>query len=77
MNGARKSQMLAIVSLLLGILSVTCLCPLAGIPAIITGIIAYRRAHKLPDQFGGAAFAIAGLVMGSLALCLSSLEIIT
>jgi hypothetical protein len=64
MNGVKRNETLAIVSLVLGILSVTCFGLLAGIPAIITGIIAYSRTRNLPEQYGGGGFAIAGLVMG-------------
>lgn len=78
MNGVSRSEALAIVSLvlgilslLLGILSVATFAFLVGIPAVIgsiaaitTGIVAYSRARKLPEQYGGAGYAIAGLMMG-------------
>jgi len=82
MNGAKKSRRLAIVSLVLGILSVVSLVfgilsmpllrLLAGIPAIIAGVIASWRTHKLPEQYGGAGFAIAGLVMGCVSLLVTA-----
>jgi hypothetical protein len=48
----------------LGFISVTCLGLITGLPAIITGHIAYGRARKAPEQIGGARFAKAGFVMG-------------
>lgn len=80
MNRAHKNKTLAIVSLVFGILSVvglvvgtpsvTCLALLGVPPAIVTGIIAYSRARRLPEQYGGAGFAIAGLVTGCVSLLL-------
>ena len=64
METIKKSSGLAIASLVLGILSVTCLGLLAGIPAIILGHIAHKRARKQPDQYSGAGLAIAGFVTG-------------
>jgi len=89
MNGVRKSETLAIVSLVLGafslslgILSLTCFGLLAGIPAviagisaIITGIVAYSRARRLPEQYGRAGYAVAGLLMGCFGFCAFMLSI--
>ena len=64
---AGQQSGMAITSLVLGILSLfTCL--ITGIPAIITGHIAHSRARRQPGQFGGAGFAVAGLVMGYLSI---------
>jgi hypothetical protein len=57
---------LAVASLILGILSVTCLGILAGIPAVITGHMARGRTRRQPDQFAGAGMALAGVIMGYL-----------
>jgi len=68
-----KKQGLAITSLVLGILSIL-ICVLGilpGIPAVITGHVARRRARKQPDQHGGAGFALAGLITGYLGAALS------
>src|SRR5262245_56978849 len=46
--GQRQNKTLATVSLVLGIMSVSCLWILAGIPAIITGHIAQSRARRSP-----------------------------
>ena len=55
---------LAITSLVLGLLSLTCFGFLAGIPAIICGHMARARARRSPGQYGGAGFALAGLITG-------------
>jgi hypothetical protein len=55
---------MAISSLALGILAIVCFGLFAGIPAIILGHLAYSRARKTPDQYGGSGLAIAGFVMG-------------
>lgn len=67
---SRKSGM-AIRSMVLGILSLTCLGFLAGIPAIILGHIAYGRTQKRPDKYSGLGMAIAGFVMGYISLVYS------
>jgi len=54
----------------LGILSFVGCSIIAGIPAIITGHIAYNRSRKAPQQFGGGGLAIAGFAMGYLSLAL-------
>jgi hypothetical protein len=64
---------LAIVSFVLGLSSfVLCLNALTGIPAILCGHIARRRALRVPVQYGGSGFAMAGLLLGYLSI-LSSL----
>ncbi len=59
-----KSQGMAVSSLVLGILSFVCLGPLGGVPAIILGHKAYRRARSAPEQYCGEGLAITGLVLG-------------
>ncbi len=59
---------LAIASLVLGILSLVCVGPFAGIPAIICGHIARARTRRFPAVYGGAGFALAGLIMGYIGL---------
>lgn len=51
---------LAIASLVLGILSILGTGPIAGIPAIITGIMALK-------QPGSRSMALTGLILGSIA----------
>jgi hypothetical protein len=68
-----KSGM-AITSMVLGIASFAlCLGFLSAIPAIITGHIAYNRAKKFPGQFAGGGMAMAGFILGYVALVFSLL----
>lgn len=64
MSATTKRQGMAVASLVLGILSLLCFGPLAAIPAIILGHIAYSRSRKAPDQYEGGGLAIAGFVTG-------------
>jgi hypothetical protein len=64
MSDENKRSGMAIASLVLGILSVICFGVLAGIPAIILGHVAHRRARKTPDTYGGPGLALAGFVLG-------------
>ena len=59
---------LAITSFVLGLLSLVCLSLFAGIPAVICGHVARGRARRLPQQYGGVGFALAGLIMGYVSL---------
>ncbi len=54
----------AIWSLVLGILSVTCLGLLAGIPAVILGTVAKRKIGESGGMIRGQGLATAGLVLG-------------
>ena len=64
---------LAITSFVLGLLSPVCFGLLAGIPAIICGHLARARARRSPAQYGGAGFALAGLILGYVSLVISLL----
>jgi hypothetical protein len=55
---------LAVTSFVLGLVSLVCFGFLTGIPAIICGHIAHSRARRLPAQYGGTGFAIAGFALG-------------
>ena len=59
---------LAITSFVLGLLSLVCFSILAGVPAIICGHMARGRARRSPGQYGGAGFALAGLILGYVSL---------
>jgi competence protein ComGC len=61
---------LAVTSLVLGILSLVCLGPLTGIPAIICGHIARKRSRQSPAEYGGPGMATAGLALGYASLAL-------
>lgn len=67
-----QSKVLAIVSLLVGILSIP-LCflwisPLTGLIAIITGVLAVKKAGSDPARYGGKALAIIGIMLGAIFL---------
>lgn len=66
--GQKKKSGLAITSLILGILGVTCCFVFAGIPAVICGHIARGKARREPQSHGGEGMALAGLIMGYLSL---------
>ncbi len=75
------SSTLAVVSLILGISSLTVgwCCSLALVlapAALITGIIAKSRADKQPDLYTGRGMAIGGIIMGAVSLALYILFII-
>ena len=58
----------AVASLVLGILSVICLGPLTGIPAIVCGHLARSRIRRQAGAVPGGGLALAGLIMGYLSL---------
>ena len=70
-SAAGEKKGLAITSLVLGILSVTCLMLIAGIPAIIAGLMALNRSRRRPAEYGGRGLAIAGIVMGAVSIMLT------
>jgi Domain of unknown function (DUF4190)/GYF domain 2 len=60
---------LAIASFVLGVVSFAlCTGILTGIPAIICGHVAKNRTRQAPEQYGGAGFASAGLILGYLSV---------
>lgn len=61
---AQTQNGLSNASLVLGILSCLGLSCLTGIPAIITGHMAFARAKKNPEIYGGSGQALAGLILG-------------
>jgi hypothetical protein len=73
---AKPENNLSIVSLVLGILSLACLGFLSGIPAIITGHMAYNRSKKDPARYGSAGTALAGLVLGYIGTALTTIALI-
>lgn len=66
-GAGQKTNTLAIVSLVLGIL---CCIPFASIAAIVTGVIAMKQIDQDPTQTG-KGLAIAGAVLGGLSLLMS------
>ncbi|MEQ1644241.1 MAG: DUF4190 domain-containing protein, partial [Pyrinomonadaceae bacterium] len=62
-----ENKTLAIVSLVLGIVSLCCyVSPLTGLGALITGFMAMKNVNNDPAQYGGKGLAIAGMVTGGL-----------
>ncbi len=61
---------IAIASLVLGILGVTCLSVLAGIPALVLGILALNRVNRSAGTLAGKGQSIAGIVMGGISIVL-------
>lgn len=66
-----KNSGLAIWSLVLGILSLTCFYILTAIPAVICGHVAMSRIKRSGGALCGNGLAIAGLVTGYLGIALS------
>jgi uncharacterized protein DUF4190 len=65
----------ATASLVFGILSLTCLSILAGIPAIILGHLSRGEVKRSMGRLGGGGMALAGLIMGYISIGLSLLFI--
>lgn len=64
---AGQNKTLAIVSLVLGIISLCCyVSPLTGIAALITGFLAMKKANNDPSNYGGKGLAIAGMITGGI-----------
>jgi len=61
-----QNQTLAIVSLVLGIASILFCAGLTGPPALITGIMAKKKATNNPAEYGGAGLALGGIITGIL-----------
>jgi hypothetical protein len=56
----------AIVSLVLGLLGLTCFGILSGIPAIALGVMSRRDIARSQGALGGGAMAVTGIVLGTL-----------
>jgi hypothetical protein len=67
----RKSPALAVWSLVLGILSLTCFWLLAAIPAVICGHMAYGRIRRSAGALSGQGLALAGIITGYLSIAIS------
>ncbi len=62
--GRPERNGLAVASLILGVAGLVCLGPIAGIPALLLGIIALSRSKRQPGQGTNNGFAIAGIALG-------------
>ena len=69
------NQTLPTVSLVLGIFGILFTCCYGGIPlgaaALVTGYLGLKNINENPQTFGGRGLAIAGIVMGVIALLIS------
>lgn len=61
---AAKTSVLAVWSLILGILSLVCIGFIAGIPAVICGHLARAEIRRSSGSIGGSGMALAGLITG-------------
>ena len=71
-----QDKTLAIISLVCGILSVTCCGAVTGIAALITGYMAKNNAEGNPQQYGGRRMALAGMIMGGISIVLTVLWLV-
>jgi hypothetical protein len=72
-----QSQTLAIISLVVGILSLCCgYTFIVPIIAIVLGFMARGKANNDPANYGGAGLALGGIITGALALLLGIVLII-
>ncbi len=70
-GGSGQNQTLAIVSLVLGILSILC-CGwiVPGVVAVVLGFMAKNKAEQNPNEFGGRGLALGGIITGGISLVL-------
>jgi hypothetical protein len=76
LSGQGEDKTLAIVSLVCGILSLTCCGAVTGIAALITGYMAKNNVENNPQQYGGRGFALAGMIMGGISIVLTVLWLV-
>ena len=69
----RKTPGLAIWSLVLGILGLTCFWILTAIPAVICGHVAYGRIRRSAGALTGEGLALGGIITGYIGIALSIL----
>ena len=78
--GKTNDQTLATISLVLSIVSLFLVCCAGGIwlglPAAIVGFIAMRNVDSNPGKYAGRGMAIAGMILGIVALMASVLFLI-
>ena len=73
---ARQTSSLAIISLISGILGWTLLPFLGSIAAVVCGHMARGEIRRAPDRLEGDGLAVAGLVLGYLAIALAVLTVV-
>ena len=70
-----RTNGLAVVSLVLGILGLTCFSLFSGIPAVICGHLAYSRINRSGGALAGGGLALAGLITGYISIALAVIMI--
>ncbi len=73
----RQTSALAIVSLVFGLLGWSLLPLIGSVVAIVTGHMARSEIRREPERFEGDGLAVAGLVLGYLAIGISILLLVT
>ena len=71
----RQTSTLAIISLVAGLLGWTGVPFLGSIVAVICGHMARKEIRQAPDRLEGDGLAIAGLVLGYLAIAMAVLAV--
>jgi hypothetical protein len=66
-----KNCGLAVWSLVLGILSLTCFWLVAAIPAVICGHLAYSRIRRSAGTLSGGGLALGGMITGYIGIAIS------
>ncbi|MGY0635139.1 DUF4190 domain-containing protein [Luteimonas sp. A478] len=72
----RQYSVLAVISLVSGILGVFPIPVLASVIAVVTGHLARTEIRRAPERFDGDGMAVAGLVLGYLMIALWTLGIL-
>lgn len=70
-----QNQTLAIVSLVLGIISIP-FCQFIAPVAVVTGFMARKKAEENPNEYGGSELALAGIITGAIGTLLLVLVVI-
>ncbi|HVK53167.1 MAG TPA: DUF4190 domain-containing protein [Pseudoxanthomonas sp.] len=76
MSHVRQTSTLAVVSLVSGILGWTLLPLIGTIAAIITGHMARGEIRRMPDRLEGDGMALAGLILGWVAVAAWALGLV-
>ena len=72
-----QNQTLAIVSLVLGLVSIPCCGSVVlGLGAFITGFLAKKKADENPAEYGGRSLALAGMIIGGITTVIGIIFII-
>lgn len=73
---ARETNVLAILSLIAGILGWTLLPVVGSLAAIVTGHIARGQIRREPHRYDGAGLAIGGLILGWSSVIIAVLTVV-